>query len=219
MPEGCIIFNGILFQTITHYYSLYLRQKKGHHMHNTISEPIALGLGANLSDPPNMIRQAIELLGRGGVHSIRVSSLYDTEPVDCIPGTARFSNAALTGCWSGTPRELLKLCHEVERQLGRPFPHCSSTARMIDVDILLFGTQVLKTADVTVPHPRLRERLFVLTPLMEIASTWFIPPDNQTVAAAWELCTKQANNAQQEVRRIGSLKPCCPNENSKEESS
>jgi 2-amino-4-hydroxy-6-hydroxymethyldihydropteridine diphosphokinase len=147
--------------------------------------PTAIGLGSNLGDPPALIRQAVHLLAEAGLADVCLSSLYRSVAVDCLHGTPDFVNAALIGLWGGSPRELLAACQGIERRLGRPFPHSSREARLIDLDILLLGECVLQTLELQLPHPRLQERLFALLPLSEVAPAWRIPPGNRTVA---EVC-------------------------------
>ena len=151
--------------------------------------PVAIGLGANLGNPRAAIRQAVGLLVQRGLRGLRASGLYESEPVDCVAGTPVFLNAALTGIWAGGAEALLILCQAIERQLGRPAAHSSREARVIDVDILLFGGSVVQQPRLIVPHPRLRDRLFVLLPLAEIAGDWLVPPGNETVA---RLCQRLA---------------------------
>ena len=144
----------------------------------------ALGLGSNLGDRESQLHKAIESLRENGFKIHRSSSFYDTAPVDCVPGTPRFLNAAVIGQWSSTPYALLRLCKKIEVEMGRPEIHSSAEARVIDIDILLFGTQVIRRKELLVPHPRLAERRFILEPLNEIAPDWHIPPGHMTVAEA-----------------------------------
>lgn len=145
--------------------------------------PVALGIGANLDDPLQAIAQALEELRRGGLLDLRRAPLYQTRPVDCEPGTPEFVNTAATGLWRGSPRALLGLCRATEQSLGRPALHSSRRARVLDLDVLLIGERRLASAVLTVPHPRLTQRLFVLVPLAELAPDWRVPPTLETVAA------------------------------------
>ncbi len=148
------------------------------------SVSVAIGLGSNLGYPPHLIRAAVGKLTSGGLEDPVLSSLYETSPVDCRPGTPAFVNAALTGQWRGGAEDLLALCHRIEVELGRPVEHCSQSARTIDLDLLLFGEERIDRGAMRVPHVRLGDRLFVLTPLREIAPDWRIPPGMGTVAEA-----------------------------------
>lgn len=144
---------------------------------------IALGLGGNLGQPEMTFRLAAELLLAAGVRDLRLASCYRSAPVDCLPGTPDFSNSAAVGYWPGRPAELLTLTQDIERQLGRPAVHDSRDSRSIDIDILLFADLNYQTPHLQIPHPRLRQRLFALQPLAELAPDWPIPPDGKTVSA------------------------------------
>lgn len=160
--------------------------------------PAALGLGANLGAPLLNLQRALAALAAGGFSNQRVSPVYLTPPVDCIPGTPDFYNAAVTGLWSGTAEQLRELCHAIEQALGRPTAHAQDEARMLDLDILLFGSLRLPAqkedastappphgSPLRIPHPRLPDRAFVLLPLADIAADWPVPgADSATVAAA-----------------------------------
>ncbi len=149
---------------------------------------VAIGLGSNLGDPVGCIYRAVRRLMRSGLQDIALSSLYETAPVDCVPGTPNFVNAALTGKWSGEASALLSDCHSIERALGRPRAHSSSEARTIDIDLLLVDDYVAHDEDLKVPHPLLTKRLFVLVPLCEIAPLWEVPGVNRTVG---DLCAEK----------------------------
>ena len=141
----------------------------------------ALGLGANIGRPIKQIREACRLLEEGGVSGVRVSPLYETAPVDCVPGTPPFVNGALVGLWAGAATGLLDLCHHIENTLGRPADHSSQESRTIDLDLLLFDELVINGERLLLPHPLLRKRLFVLIPLRDVAPDWAIPPDGARV--------------------------------------
>lgn len=125
-----------------------------------------LGLGSNLGDRQGNLSQAIERLSRR-VRLERVSSLYETEPVGYL-AQPRFLNAACRVSTDLSSWELLALAKEIEAGLGR-VPGFPNAPRQIDIDILFYGDQVIETTELTVPHPRLAERAFVLIPLAEIA--------------------------------------------------
>ncbi len=147
---------------------------------------IALGLGANLGDRVENIRDAVARLSERGVMAAAVSSLIETEAVGCPPGAPNFLNAAVVGRWSGTPEALLDVCQEIERELGRPAEHGVNQSRTMDIDILLIGDLELTTSRLTVPHPRLTERQFVLEPLVEIAPGWSVPGTGSTVGELFD---------------------------------
>ena len=92
----------------------------------------------------------------------------------------RFINAAAIGQTALTPRALLDALLEIERRFGRQRPH-PGAARTIDLDLILYGDQIIEHAGLMVPHPRFRERRFVLEPLAEIAADWVDPVTGRTV--------------------------------------
>lgn len=139
-------------------------------------------MGANLGDCPaeNIRWGALKLL-EAGVEELVMAPLITTKPVDCVPNTPDFINTAVIGLWNGTPLELLATCQRIERVAGRPAIHSSHEARLLDIDILLWGTETLSLSGLIVPHPRMHLRRFVLEPLAAIAPDWIVPPFNKTV--------------------------------------
>ncbi|UKI34372.1 MAG: 2-amino-4-hydroxy-6-hydroxymethyldihydropteridine diphosphokinase [Lentisphaeria bacterium] len=93
-------------------------------------------------------------LEANGVKAIRQSRLHRTAPVDCVPGTPEFSNAALTGEWSRSAETLLELTQRLEREAGRPACHSSRESRTLDLDLILFGERCSNSPVLTLPHPR-----------------------------------------------------------------
>lgn len=139
---------------------------------------IYLGLGSNLGDRQYNLSSAVELLSKQ-MYMERVSSLYETEPVG-YQEQPRFLNAVLRATTSLTPEELLALAKEVEKDLGRT-PSFPDAPRLIDIDILFYGGRVINSSQLTIPHPRLEERAFVLVPLAEIAPDTVHPVSRKTV--------------------------------------
>ena len=128
-----------------------------------------IGIGSNLDDPAERCLEAIRRLSSvSGIKVLRRSSLYRTEPV----GFAEqdwFVNVVVEIRTALTPHELLKILKEVEDDMGRiKGPRWGP--RVIDLDILLYGQDVIQNEDLTVPHPMLHKRRFVLEPFCEIAS-------------------------------------------------
>lgn len=144
----------------------------------------AILMGGNLGNSAEIFEQAIRKLTENGVQSIRQSRIYCTAPVDCVPGTPDFSNAALTGEWNGTAADLLALTQRLEREAGRPARHSSRESRTLDLDLILFGEECSDSPELTLPHPRARQRLFVLEPLAEIAPEMRFPDTGESVAEA-----------------------------------
>jgi len=128
-----------------------------------------LGLGANLGDREAGIRHALALLGAiDGIEVARVSSLVETDPVGGPEGQPRYINAVAAIDTELAPRELLRACLEVETALGRTRAERWGP-RTIDVDVLLYGEEVVGGDGLAIPHPRMHRRAFVLGPLAEIA--------------------------------------------------
>jgi len=138
-------------------------------------EPVVayLALGSNLGDRAGTIQSAIgQLAAVPGIEVLKVSSVHETEPIG-LPGQNRYMNAAVMVRTCLPPRELLRRCLEVEMAHGRRrIDHERWGPRTLDIDVLLYGNQViydLGPPRLRVPHPRMAQRLFVLNPLAEIA--------------------------------------------------
>jgi 2-amino-4-hydroxy-6-hydroxymethyldihydropteridine diphosphokinase len=129
--------------------------------------PVFLGLGSNVGDREANLAQAQTRLSERGFSIEAKSALYETEPVGGPP-QGPFLNQVIAGDTPLTPQALLDACLAVEHELGRVRREPNGP-RTLDVDILLFGDQVLNAGAFQVPHPRMHERRFVLVPLVEIA--------------------------------------------------
>jgi 2-amino-4-hydroxy-6-hydroxymethyldihydropteridine diphosphokinase len=141
---------------------------------------VYLSLGANLGDRAAQIARAVELLGAHGMHLARESSLYETEPLD-VRDQGWFLNCVIEAETELVPWQLLQTVLEIERSLGRR-RRMPRGPRTIDVDILLFGSSVIRMPDLEIPHPRMTERRFVLVPFAEISPTVRHPVLNKTIA-------------------------------------
>jgi 2-amino-4-hydroxy-6-hydroxymethyldihydropteridine diphosphokinase len=142
---------------------------------------VAIALGSNLGDRERYLRAAVDAL-RPDVTDILLSPLYDTEPVGMPGNPPRVMNGALTGMTTLGAYALLRRLLATERDLGRerPFPGASRT---VDLDLILYGDAVIDDPpELVVPHPRFRERAFVLQPLADIAPDWTDPVTGRTVA-------------------------------------
>lgn len=128
---------------------------------------IYLSLGSNLGDREANIARAVDELRRRGVRVTRQSSIYETEPVE-IREQAWFLNGVIEAETEKSPLELLRVLLEIERAMGR-VRSVKYGPRLIDMDILFFGSATIDSQELVVPHPRLAERKFVLAPLAEIA--------------------------------------------------
>jgi 2-amino-4-hydroxy-6-hydroxymethyldihydropteridine diphosphokinase len=130
-----------------------------------------VGLGANLGDREATMRRAIDLLGE---EVVAVSTFRETDPVG-YEDQPLFLNAAVALETPLTPRELLDRLLAVERELGRTRDGPRYGPRTIDLDLLLYGDQIVDEPGLRVPHPRLAERRFVLEPLFELEPALVIP--------------------------------------------
>lgn len=130
-----------------------------------MSERVFLGIGSNLASPERNVRAAIGHI-RSFANVLAVSRLYRTAPWG-VADQPDYCNAAVLLETELTPSELLRECKALEVRMGRT-PSVRWGPRLIDVDILLFGDQTVDEPNLTIPHPRLYERAFVLTPLADL---------------------------------------------------
>ena len=144
----------------------------------------AVALGSNLGDRERYLRDAIAAL-REPLSGLTFSAFYDTEPVG-VGEQPRFLNAAAVGFTTLPARQLLETLLGIEARFGRTRPH-PGAARTLDLDLILYGNQIIEERDLTVPHPRFRERRFVLEPLCEIAPTLRDPVTGRTVVELLKL--------------------------------
>ena len=133
----------------------------------TTSPAVFIGLGSNVGDRERWLADARGLLLARGFALQAQSALYLTEPVGGPP-QKWFLNQVVGGRTDLSPEQMMEACLDVERALGRQRT-VRNGPRTIDVDLLLFGDEVRTTEGLTLPHPRLHERRFVLEPLFEIA--------------------------------------------------
>ena len=144
-------------------------------------QPVVLALGGNLGRVEDKFRFAIRNLSRGGFEVTGSSSVYLTRPEDCAPDAADFLNMVVSGFYSGTPEELLRLIKDIEAAAGRPAIHGVNTARVLDIDIIFFGDATVELPGLIIPHPRWKERLFVLMPLAELCGSRQCPGEECTI--------------------------------------
>ncbi len=145
--------------------------------------PVLVGLGSNRCHgrhgrPHNIVRAAVQALRTGGLAVRAVSPILETAPLG--PSSRRFANAALLGSWSGSPKALLALLKQTEAAFGRRRGRRWG-ARVLDCDLLAFGHAIVRTPGLTVPHPALHQRLFVLQPLLGLWPDWRHPQHNLSV--------------------------------------
>jgi 2-amino-4-hydroxy-6-hydroxymethyldihydropteridine diphosphokinase len=157
-----------------------------------------LGLGSNQGQRLEMLRAARAALERRGVAVEASSSVYETAPQGEVSEQADFLNACLRVRTSLPPEELLEACKAVERELGRKTAALRHGPRAIDVDVLLLGELEHRSERLTVPHPELRSRRFVLEPLLELDPELALPDGTRLGA-----CLPAV--ADQRVERAGEL--------------
>jgi 2-amino-4-hydroxy-6-hydroxymethyldihydropteridine diphosphokinase len=149
---------------------------------STTTEPgarFAFALGANLGDARGTIERALtRLAARFG--PLTIAPLYRTAPVSPIP-QPEFLNTVAVGRTNEPPESLLVFARDLERELGRVERH-RDAPREIDIDLLLVGSEQRASPTLVLPHPRLRERRFVLAPLADVAPDLPLPPDGATPA-------------------------------------
>jgi 2-amino-4-hydroxy-6-hydroxymethyldihydropteridine diphosphokinase len=140
---------------------------------------VYIALGSNLGDRAGMLERAIAAMNSAGISVVRQSSLYVTEPVGA-PGQGWFLNAVVEAETLLLPLQLLHALLKIERELGRRrlTPH---GPRAIDLDILFYGSSVIRSRDLEVPHPRLTERRFVLIPLAQLAPDLRHPVSHKSI--------------------------------------
>lgn len=138
-----------------------------------------LSLGSNIGDREAHLLQALDRLEAAGIHILRRSSIYETEPQD-LPHQPWFLNMVVEVETELFPRLLLARTQAIELGMGRR-REVAKGPRPIDIDILLFGKFVISTRELEVPHPRMSERRFVLEPLAELAPDFLHPANGKTV--------------------------------------
>jgi 2-amino-4-hydroxy-6-hydroxymethyldihydropteridine diphosphokinase len=151
-----------------------------------------LGLGSNIGDRRAHLEAAVRELPAHGVQILASSSVYETEPVGLVLDQREFYNACVRIETALGPEELLDACKAVERELGRAAGGPRHGPRVIDVDLLLLGGIEYESERLTLPHPQVRSRRFVLVPLLEL------DPDNRELAGALAGLVDG-----QDVRRVG----------------
>ncbi len=139
---------------------------------------VYLGLGTNLGDREANISEALKRLGDAfGCDSLALSGFYETEPWG-FESEDKFLNAAVRYDLAMSPEEILGICKSIERKMGRPDgkPEYGPdgkriySSRIVDIDILLYGTETIDLPDLKIPHPLMSVREFVMKPLSEIIS-------------------------------------------------
>jgi len=139
-----------------------------------------LCLGSNLGEREANLRKALALLSRKGTLD-DISSIYETEPVG-YKEQPLFLNLVCRITTNLPPEELLYLTKDIETKMGRVPSGQINSPRPIDIDILFYDNKIMETRDLTIPHPRLQDRAFVLIPLTEIAPDFVHPRLGKSIA-------------------------------------
>src|SRR6266852_3816850 len=153
-----------------------------------------LSLGSNVGDREKNLRVAIDALPHAGVAIAKVSSFYETEPVDFLD-QPWFLNCVVEAETHFDPFMLLRALREIETRMGSK-KVVAKGPRLIDMDILLYGNEAIDTPELQVPHPRMHQRRFVLAPLAEIAPRARHPVLGLTAA---EMLARAADKSQVRV--------------------
>ena len=140
---------------------------------------VYLALGSNIGDRENNLRAAIEKMTSAGIRVLRESPIYETEPVG-YTAQRWFLNMVVEAETALFPMQLLTRTGKIERALGR-LRAIPNGPRTIDIDVLLYGTAVVRTPRLEIPHPRMHERRFVLAPLADLAPDLRHPVSRKTV--------------------------------------
>ncbi|PCI81185.1 MAG: 2-amino-4-hydroxy-6-hydroxymethyldihydropteridine diphosphokinase [SAR86 cluster bacterium] len=159
---------------------------------------VAVSLGSNLpylnSSPREIVLGAMESLRRISIES-QASSLYLSKPIDCPPGAGDFINAAMVLRLTSktSARGLLVVLQGIEADYGRRRGAEQNQARTLDIDIISYGNQELESIDLILPHPRARQRRFVLMPLAEIDPEMVLPGQSANIAQLLALLPRIEN--------------------------
>ncbi len=148
--------------------------------------PVAIALGSNLGDRDDYLDEAEERLA-GFLNGAVASGRYETDAVGGPAQSPTYLNEVVVGSTQLSPRSLLEALQTIERGAGRerPFPNAPRT---LDLDLILYGDFVIDEPGLQVPHPRFRDRLFVLAPLSEVAGDWVDPVSGLTVEQLRDRC-------------------------------
>ncbi len=152
-----------------------------------------IALGSNLGHSEDIIRRTMERVAQCSTQPLLKSSLWQTTPVNCPPGSPPFVNAvvALVPIPGETSESLLAKLQSLEKECGRKPKEILNEPRPLDLDLIAFGNEVRNSPSLTLPHPRAHQRRFVLQPLCEIAPGLVLPGQSKTV---WELLSSLSDD-------------------------
>ena len=147
--------------------------------------PVLLAFGSNLGDRHKTLSDAWHVLGQAeGVQTLRLSPFYETEPVGGSSEQSMYINAAGIIQTTLPPLELLGILQKIESDFGRVRAERWG-ARTLDIDILLYGEQIIELPMLIIPHVEMLRRQFVLAPAKDIAGDWVHPRTQKTIVAHW----------------------------------
>ena len=145
---------------------------------------VGIALGSNLGNRLAHLKVARDMLRKLAPEDATYSQapIYQSEPVNCPDDSPDFFNTVIEIDYIGTPHQLLEYTQGVEFHFGRGIVYQANAPRIIDVDILYFGNEIVEGGILTIPHPRLTDRRFVLRPLSDIRPNLILPRDTATIA-------------------------------------
>lgn len=147
-----------------------------------------IGFGANLGNPVLKFDEAVHELGSvDGVILMGKSSLYETKPVGLVDDGPNFVNAVIVVETDLTAEAMINEMRGIERKLGKSSNHRSDLSRVIDLDLLFYGSEIINSDDLVVPHPRLLQRFFVLGPMAEVAADFVHPIEKKSMKELLEM--------------------------------
>src|ERR1700757_744948 len=163
-----------------------------------------IGLGSNVGDRLAYLREGFRRICslHTGVGPPLVSSIFETSPIDCAPGTNSYLNATVEIQFERPAIALLDALLRIEREMGRPSKRPRNAPRTIDLDVLYVGNLILNNPEIIIPHPRLPQRRFVLAPLAEIAPDLILPGHSQSVQELLKQLEDQSS-VQRIAERLG----------------
>jgi 2-amino-4-hydroxy-6-hydroxymethyldihydropteridine diphosphokinase len=168
-----------------------------------------IALGSNLGDSADVVRRAMAELQSLSAAPLLRSSLWQTAPVDCPPGSPPFVNAVagMEPRPGETPWTLLRRLQELEAAFGRTPKKMTNEPRWLDLDLIAFGARVVQEAGLEVPHPRAHLRRFVLQPLAQIAPDFILPGQTRSVAELLRRLPREASPAGGATHRLSRRVP------------
>ncbi len=149
---------------------------------------VGIALGSNLGDRSANLaaaRDCLREIAEPGAPFLTASD-HATEPLLCPPGSPQFTNSVIEISYSGTAAQLLETTQAIEQKLGRQASLIRNAPRIIDIDLLYFGDEIIRTENLILPHPRIAERQFVLAPLAEIRPDLMLPGHTRSISELLE---------------------------------